>query len=70
VFEVTIDEVVKATDELVVESERLWGRGRESGVEVTMTIYAVYWFRAGKVVRRRVFETREEALAAAKQPPG
>lgn len=70
VFEVSIDEVVRATDELVIQSERLWGRGKESGVEVTMTIHAVYWFARGKVIRRRVFESRREALAAAGQPSG
>jgi ketosteroid isomerase-like protein len=44
--------------------ERLSGRGRESGIEVEMQVFSVYWSRAGKIVKRRSFRTRDEALAA------
>jgi hypothetical protein len=49
--------------------ERLRGRGRESGVEVEMGLYAVYRFDAsGKVTRRLAFTNADEALAALDRP--
>jgi ketosteroid isomerase-like protein len=64
-FEVTLDEVVKEEGDTVVVVERLWGRGRESGVETEMRIYGVYRFNAeGRISQRLAFETADEALAA------
>jgi ketosteroid isomerase-like protein len=64
-FEVSIDEVVRDADDVLVLKERLWGRGRGSGAEAEMRIISVYWFDSGRIVRRRVFESQEEALEAA-----
>jgi ketosteroid isomerase-like protein len=64
-FEVEIDEVVRDADDVLVITERLWGRGRGSGVETEMQIFSVYWFDEGQIVRRRVFDSREDALEAA-----
>jgi ketosteroid isomerase-like protein len=64
-FEVSIDEVIRDDPEVMVVGERLRGVGRESGVEVDMRIFAVYWFDGGRVTRRRVFEDREAATEAA-----
>jgi ketosteroid isomerase-like protein len=64
-FEVSVQDVIHEADDVVVLSERLWGRGRESGAEVEMRIFAVYWFEAEKVTRRRVFDNRADALEAA-----
>jgi ketosteroid isomerase-like protein len=64
-FEVTIDDVLRDEGDVLVIRERLRGRGRESGAEVDMRIISVYWFDAGKVVKRRVFVNEPEALEAA-----
>ncbi len=41
------------------------GRGSQSGAEVEMTVFQLWSFRDGKVVRGRGFFNREEALEAA-----
>jgi ketosteroid isomerase-like protein len=64
-FEVSLAEVLAERDDAVVVGERLWGRGRESGAEVEMHTFAVYWFdEEGKLTLRQGFTTPEEALAA------
>jgi ketosteroid isomerase-like protein len=63
-FEVSTDEVIVDTEDEVLLVEHLKARGRGSGAEVEMTIYAIYSFEDGLVKRRRVFMDREEALAA------
>jgi ketosteroid isomerase-like protein len=63
-FQVSLDEVVEDAGDAVVLAELLSGRGRESGIEVEMSVYSVYWTEGGKIVRRRSFRTRDEALAA------
>ncbi len=50
---------------MLVISERLRGRGRESRAEVDMRIFSVYWFEAGRIAKRRVFADETEARAAA-----
>ena len=57
-------ELIDAGEHVVsVDSER--GRGRNSGVEVEMTQYAVWTIRNGKVVRVVWFPTRAAALETA-----
>ena len=51
-FEVTIDEVLREADDLLVVGERLRGRGRESGAEVDMCVYSVYWFEDDRIATR------------------
>lgn len=64
-FEVSLAEVLAEREDAIVVAERLWGRGRESGVEVEMHTYAVYRFNAeGKLTRREAFTSAGEALAA------
>ena len=64
-FEVSLAEVLAETEHAIVVAERLWGRGRESGVEVEMHTYAVYRFNAeGKLTLREAFTSADEALAA------
>jgi ketosteroid isomerase-like protein len=62
-FEISLQEVLGETEEAVVVEERLWGRGRESGVETAMEIYSIYRFDPeGKVTMRNAFATADEAL--------
>jgi ketosteroid isomerase-like protein len=59
-----LDEV-KETDDTVIASLCFEGEGTSSGVRVPMHVHLVFTFRDGKVVRRQVFLTLAEALAAA-----
>jgi ketosteroid isomerase-like protein len=64
-FEVSIEEVLREDPDAIIVVERLWGRGRKSGAEAEMRLFALYRFSAdGKIVRRQVFPTPEAALAA------
>jgi ketosteroid isomerase-like protein len=65
-FTVSLDEVISDAGDVVVVVERLSGRGRESGIEVEMSLFSVYWSREGKIAKRRSFRTPEEALDAAR----
>jgi ketosteroid isomerase-like protein len=58
-----MDEVIVETSDTVAIVERIWGRGRGSGAEGRMRVYTVYRFNPeGKIVERRSFTTRDEAL--------
>jgi len=48
----------------VIASTRISGAGQSSGVEVQMHVQIVLTFREGKVARRQVFQTRQQALEA------
>jgi ketosteroid isomerase-like protein len=63
-FQVSLDEVIRDDGDVMVVVERLSGRGRESGIEVEMQVFSVYWAEGGKLVKRRSHRTREDALAA------
>ena len=64
-FRVAMDQVLREEDDAIAIAERLWGRGRQSGAEAEMLVFSVYRFREdGKVAKREVFSTAEEALAA------
>ena len=64
-FRVTLDEVLHDEGDLLVVTELLRGRGRESGVEVEMRVFSAYWFEQGKLRRRAAFTERMAALEAA-----
>ncbi len=57
------DEFIDAGDAVVV-SVRQGGRGKESGVEVEMTVWQAYWIRKGLIVEIAPYETRADALEA------
>jgi ketosteroid isomerase-like protein len=64
-FEVEPEELIDAGDNVVVAS-RISGKGRGSGVETAMRVYAVWTLREGKVARLTGgFRDRAEALEAA-----
>jgi uncharacterized protein len=56
---------MRASGDKVFGRMRLWGRGRDSGIEVEWDVWQVWTFRDGKVVHYTDYETREEALEAA-----
>ena len=58
-----IDRMEEARDALVA-SLVIDGEGSSSGARVQMHVYLVLSFRAGKLARREVFQTRAEALEA------
>jgi ketosteroid isomerase-like protein len=64
-FTVSLGEVIRDDGDVMVITERLAGRGRESGIEVEMLVFSVYWSEGGKIVKRRSYRSSEEALAAA-----
>ncbi len=51
----------------VVVTERQRGRGKASGVETESTFYAVWTFRAGRVIRVRWETDEAAALAVARE---
>jgi ketosteroid isomerase-like protein len=65
-FRVTLDEVLQDEGDVLVVTELLRGRGRESGVEVEMRVFSAYWFEQGKLRKRAAFTKRREALEAAR----
>jgi len=64
-FEVTLDEVLHDGGDVAVVAERVRGRGRESGAEVEMRVFSMYWFKERKVRKRSAFTERKAALEAA-----
>src|SRR5215211_6840059 len=52
--------------ESVISVFRWTGRGKASGVETETTMFGVYDFEAGRIVRFRQYDTRKEALEAAR----
>ena len=57
-------ELIAAGDHVLSKSV-MRGRGRASGIELGDTLYAVWTFREGKIVRVVWFPTHAEALEAA-----
>ena len=69
-FRVTLGDVLLDGGDVLVVEEQLRGRGRRSGAEVEMCVYAAYWLTDEDRIRRRAaFMDREAALEAAEAPP-
>jgi ketosteroid isomerase-like protein len=65
-FRLEPSEVEAVGDHDVVIAMDTHGRGRDSGIELTMRFHYLYTVRDERVVRVHVYVTREEALAAAR----
>ena len=64
-FDVSLAEVLAEEKDRIVVAERLHGRGRGSGAEVEMQVFAAYLFDSrGRILERAAFGSREAALAA------
>jgi ketosteroid isomerase-like protein len=64
-FEVELEEIIEGGDRLVT-AVRMSGRGRGSGADVEMTVFQVWSFHEGKLVRLTGgYRDRHEALEAA-----
>jgi uncharacterized protein len=59
-----IEEATPAGNHVVLAA-RLTGRGKRSGVEIDARLWQVWTLRDRKVVRWRIFRTKQEALEAA-----
>jgi hypothetical protein len=59
-----IEDIIER-DERVFVGLLLAARGRASGVETELRTWNVFWFMDGKIRKRQVFWTQDEALEAA-----
>ena len=64
-FQIKVDEITEASDDRVFVEAVFTARGRGSGVETELRFWTVLWFADGKIARRDVFFTRNEAVEAA-----
>jgi ketosteroid isomerase-like protein len=64
-FHVDVEEITEASDGRVFLEMFATARGRGSGVETEVRAWSVLWFADGKVARRKLFGTRDDALEAA-----
>ncbi len=64
-FQIKVEELTGASDDRVFVEAVFAARGRGSGVETELRFWTVLWFADGKIARRDVFFTRDEAVEAA-----
>ena len=64
-----VDEAIELEPDLFYLAYRLSAHGRHSGVEANMEIYDLWKLRDGKLLYRRTFHHREDALAAVGELP-
>lgn len=63
---VSVEEVLEASEDQVVVRARFVGRASGSRIEVDRTLFYIFELVAGKLERLRPFDTKAEALAAAR----
>jgi ketosteroid isomerase-like protein len=66
-LETVAEEVIDGGDHVVM-AVRYRGRGRSSGIELTVVVFEVHTFRDGQCVRKVDFRERSDALEAAGLP--
>jgi ketosteroid isomerase-like protein len=59
-----IEEITQARDGRVFLEWALTARGRATGVDTELRGWNAFWFEDGKIARRQVLWTRDEALEA------
>lgn len=64
-FHIEAGEITELSFDRVLLETLLTARGPASGVETRLHVWNIFWFADGKVAKRQVFRTRDEALAAA-----
>jgi ketosteroid isomerase-like protein len=60
-----LEEITELSDDRVFVKILVTGRGKGSGVPLELRYWGVLWIAEGKIARRQVFWTRDEALEAA-----
>jgi ketosteroid isomerase-like protein len=65
-FRVEVEELIDTSEDTVMTVSRVTARGSGSGVDVELTTYDVVTVVGGKIRKRAHYETREDALAAAR----
>ena len=63
-FHTEIGEYMTRGDDVVIAAHH-YGRGKSSGVEVQMDNWQIFTVRGEKIVRYRLYTTKQEALEAA-----
>jgi ketosteroid isomerase-like protein len=64
-LQVEVAELTELGDDRVFAETLLTARGKGSGVPVELRFWTVLWFAEGRITRRQVSWTRDEALEAA-----
>jgi ketosteroid isomerase-like protein len=64
-FQVEVERVIAHPGDYVVVATRQQGRGKQSGVEVTMGFTFVFVVRGAKIAEWRIFVHQDQALEAA-----
>ncbi len=64
-YEVDVDDVLAAPDGRVVSLIRQRGKGRHSGLAMTLDMAQIATIRDGKIIRFDNYDNREEAIEAA-----
>jgi ketosteroid isomerase-like protein len=65
-LEMTVDEIREADGgRRVFVGGAIRGRGKASGAEADVHVWQVLWLRGGKIARRQLYWTRDEAVEAA-----
>jgi ketosteroid isomerase-like protein len=65
-FHVDVEEVIDTSDDTVVTVSHVVARGAGSGIDVEMTTYDVVTIVGGQIRRRANYDSREDALRAAR----
>jgi len=60
-----VDRITEVSGDRVFTENVLTAHGKGSGVPTELRYWALYWIREGKIARRQVFWSREEAFAGA-----